>query len=82
MPKTKKKPSKTECLRKLLARERGATLPDLCKAAAWQEHSVRAFLSGVRKTAEVLKEQRGDGAISYRLAPEPAAIAAAAEPAA
>ncbi|WP_114226966.1 MULTISPECIES: DUF3489 domain-containing protein [Sphingomonas] len=76
MSKNKKKPSKSESLRKLLSRERGATVPELCKAAAWQEHSVRAFLSGVRKTVEVLKEQRGDGAISYRLAPapEPAAV--------
>lgn len=72
MPTTKKKPSKNEALRKLLTRERGATLPELCKAATWQEHSVRAFLSGVRKTAEVVKEQRGDGSISYRLAPVPA----------
>jgi hypothetical protein len=81
MPKTKKKPSKTEALRKLLTRERGATLPELCKAATWQEHSVRAFLSGVRKTAEVVKEQRSDGAISYRLMPPPADVTSA-EPAA
>ena len=81
MPKTKKKLSKTEALRKMLTRERGATLPELCKAAAWQEHSVRSFLSGVRKTAEVAKEQRGDGAISYRLVPAPAP-AIADEPAA
>ena len=80
MPKTKKKPSKSDSLRKLLVRERGATVPELCKAATWQEHSVRAFLSGVRKTAEVLKEQRSDGAISYRVmpAPEPAAAAESA----
>ncbi|WP_114228609.1 MULTISPECIES: DUF3489 domain-containing protein [Sphingomonas] len=76
MPKTKKMPSKSEILRKLLTRERGATVPELCKAAAWQEHSVRAFLSGVRKTAEVVKEQRSDGAISYRLVPKPAAVTA------
>jgi len=81
MPKTRKKPSKTENLRKLLIRERGATLAELCKAATWQEHSVRAFLSGVRKTAKVTKEQRGDGSISYRLAKEPE-IAKAEEPAA
>ena len=76
MPKTKNKPTKTAGLRKLLVRERGATMAELCKAATWQEHSVRAFLSGLRKTAEVVKEQRGDGSISYRLVPAPSAITA------
>ena len=54
---------------KLLRRGKGATLAELQDATAWQAHSVRAFLSGLRKKGQVLvKEQRKSGDTAYRLA--------------
>jgi hypothetical protein len=70
MPKLQKKPTKSAIVSKLLARDKGATLIELAKATAWKEHSVRAFLTGIRKKAILIKEQRGDGTLAYRLKPE------------
>lgn len=67
MPTTHKMPTKSATVTKLLSREKGATLTELVKATAWQEHSVRAFLSGLRKKSTLTKEQRSDGSIAYRL---------------
>ena len=41
--------TKSETIRKLLARKGGATITQLQAATAWQPHSVRAALSGLRK---------------------------------
>lgn len=68
MPQTK---SKAEIVRKLLSRGKGATLPEISKATTWQPHSCRAFLTGIRKTEVLVKEQRPDGALAYRLTPAP-----------
>ena len=60
---------KSVLVTKLLRRGKGATLPELQDATAWQPHSVRAFLSGLRKKGEVLvKEQRKSGDTAYRMA--------------
>ena len=54
---------------KLLRRGKGATLAELQDVTAWQPHSVRAFLSGLRKKGEVLvKEKRKSGDTAYRMA--------------
>ncbi len=37
------------------------------KSTGWKEHSCRAFLTGVRKTSKLLKEQRSDGKTAYRI---------------
>ena len=59
---------KSVLVTKLLRRGKGATLAELQDATAWQPHSVRAFLSGLRKKGEVLvKEQRKSGDTAYRL---------------
>lgn len=42
--------TKTAILRKLLSRKTGADLDALQSATGWQPHSVRAALSGLRKT--------------------------------
>ena len=62
-------PSKAALVEKLLARPRGVTTAELMGATGWQNHSVRAFLSGLRKKGRLLvKEARKTGDIAYRLA--------------
>ena len=77
MSKTKKPASKLAIVTKLLAREKGASLAEMARATGWKDHSIRAFLTGVRKKLSLVKEERSDGVTSYRLielvAPEPTA---------
>jgi hypothetical protein len=61
--------SKAAIVSKMLKRPKGATLGELGAATTWQAHSVRAFLSGLRKKGQVLvKEQRKSGEQTYRIA--------------
>lgn len=61
-------PTKSAMVIKLLSRGRGATVPELGSATNWQPHSVRAFLSGLRKKGTTLtKEERKDGERAYRI---------------
>jgi|SRR6478672_7101067 len=53
-----KKPSKSVTVTKMLSRGIGATVAEIMKSTGWKEHSCRAFLTGVRKTSKLLKEQR------------------------
>ncbi len=56
----------------LLSRTKGATLAEICKATNWKQHSVRAFLTGLRKKGFVLaREQRGDDGTVYRITRSP-----------
>jgi len=67
---TQKKPAtKAAMVTKILSREKGATLIEISKATGWQPHSCRAFLTGLRKKGGILKEQRGDGSLAYRVEP-------------
>lgn len=60
--------TKAATVAKLLSRNRGATLAEVMTATNWQSHSVRAYLSGLRKKGKVLiKEARKDGETSYRM---------------
>lgn len=79
-PQPKKAPAtKTALVCKLLARPRGATVPELMTATDWQNHSVRAFFTGLRKKGHTLaREERTSGELAYRLVPD-AAIEQAAE---
>jgi hypothetical protein len=67
MAKQIKKQSKTASVTKLLSRGNGATVAEIMKSTGWKEHSCRAFLTGVRKTSKLLKEQRPDGKTAYRI---------------
>lgn len=56
----------------LLSRSKGATLAEICKATEWQQHSVRAFRTGLRKKGYVLvREQRGKDGTAYRITQSP-----------
>ena len=70
--------SKSTAVTKLLGRARGATVTEMQTATGWQRHSVRAFLSGLRKAGRTLdKEERKSGETSYRLGAAPLADACA-----
>jgi hypothetical protein len=71
MAKQTKKPSKSASVTKMLSRGNGATVAEIIKATGWKEHSCRAFLTGVRKTNKLLKEQRPDGKTAYRIEAAP-----------
>lgn len=61
-------PTKSAAVIKLLSRGRGASMAELGSATGWQPHSVRAFLSGLRKKGTILaKEERKDGERGYRI---------------
>ena len=63
-------PTKAATVIKLLLRARGATPMELIAATDWQAHSVRAFLSGLRKKQRILvREARKSGEFAYRLEP-------------
>jgi Protein of unknown function (DUF3489) len=64
----KPEPSKSDIVKKLLSRKTGATIDELGAATNWQPHSVRAFLSGLRKKGSTItREERRDGAKAYRI---------------
>lgn len=69
MTRTKKPKTKSSTVTQMISRERGATVAELEKATGWKPHSVRAFLSGVRRTATLVKEERSDGRSAYRIVP-------------
>ena len=75
------KPTKAAIVGRLLSRPRGASLGDITAATGWQAHSIRAFLTGLRKKGVNLeREQRRDGATGYRIV-KPVAAITTAEPA-
>lgn len=62
-------PTKAAIVAKLLTRTKGATLAEIAKATDWQPHSCREFLTGLRNKGKALiKEQRTDSAVAYRIA--------------
>ncbi len=65
----KKATTKAAMVIRILSREKGATLLEMSKTTGWQPHSCRAFLTGLRKKCAILKEQRSEGSLSYRIAP-------------
>lgn len=76
MAKQAKKQSKSASVTKMLSRGNGATVAEIMKSTGWKEHSCRAFLTGVRKTSKLLKEQRPDGKTVYRIEAAPVEVPA------
>lgn len=61
-------PSKADHVIKLLSRAKGATTPELTEATAWQPHSCRAFLTGLRKKGHIIERQaRGQDGTAYKI---------------
>lgn len=76
------KPTKAAVVSRLLSRPRGASLGDITAATGWQAHSIRAFLTGLRKKGVNLeREQRRDGATGYRIVKVGAVMPTTAAPA-
>ena len=64
----KPEPKKSDTVKRLLSRKAGATIGELGAATNWQPHSVRAFLSGLRKKgSNISREERRNGANAYRI---------------
>jgi hypothetical protein len=59
--------TKAAMVNRILSREKGATVLEMAKATGWRPHSCRAFLTGLRKKSNVVKELRGDGKLAYRI---------------
>ena len=76
----KKAPAtKSAAVCKLLARPRGATVVELMTATGWQDHSVRAFFTGLRKKGlSLVREERTSGELAYRVVQEATVEEAAA----
>jgi len=69
-PATAKPQTKTSLFQKLLARDGGASLAELCAATGWLPHTCRAFLTGLRKRGQSPeKAKREDGVTFYHLPP-------------
>jgi hypothetical protein len=76
-----KPPSKSALVIKLLSRARGATASEIGEPTGWQPHSVRSYLTGLRKKGRsIVREQRKTGETAYRI--DGAATVSSAEAAA
>ena len=65
------KPTKIMKVEKLLRSPKGATIPQLQKSTAWQAHSVRAALTGLRKKGhQVQRSNDANGVATYRIIEE------------
>lgn len=53
--------TKLALMREMLERPAGAVLDELCSATGWQKHSVRAALSGLRKSGFTVERHAADG---------------------
>jgi hypothetical protein len=57
--------SKKATIEALVRRKGGAAIADLMAATGWQEHSIRAALTGLRKTGHTISRERDDGSATY-----------------
>jgi len=71
--------TKSATVTRMLAREKGATLEEIGKATGWQQHSCRAFLTGLRKKGAAVMKEEHDGKTTYRIETTAAQSEAAAK---
>ena len=68
-PNSPRRPSKKATIEALVRRREGAPISDLMAAIGWQEHSVRAALTGLRKAGHTVSRSRDAGGTArYRIA--------------
>ena len=68
-PNDQRRTSKKAAIEALVRRTEGAAIAELTAATGWQEHSVRAALTGLRKDRmEVSRSKDADGTSRYRIA--------------
>jgi hypothetical protein len=60
-------------LRKLLVRRCGATIPQIQQSFEWQPHTVRAAISKLRKTGDVVDRTETSKGSVFRISPTSAA---------
>lgn len=61
-----KKKTKRDKLASMLVRDKGATIDQMTKALSWQPHTVRAAMTGLRKSGYVIDSDKMDGIRTYR----------------
>jgi hypothetical protein len=68
-PDDQRRTSKKATIEALVGRKEGAAITELMTATGWQEHSVRAALTGLRKAGHVITRERlDDSGTRYRIA--------------
>jgi len=66
--------TKTAAVLEMLRRPEGATVPEIMAAMGWQPHSVRGFLSNLKRTGHAVdSRKREDGPRAYFLQAQPQA---------
>lgn len=63
---------KSKVVEQLLAREVGTSLDELTAATAWQPHSCRAFLTGLRKKGWAIERKKRDDGTTIWIGRTPA----------
>ena len=59
--------SKKERLHAILSRPEGATIEEMTQVTGWQKHSVRGFLSSLKKTGKSLSNEKENNERRYRI---------------
>ncbi len=62
--------TKSALVQKMLRAKQGASVAQICKATDWPAHTLRAFLSRLRKAGETIEREDADGGSRYRLSAE------------
>ncbi len=57
-PNAQRRTSKKSSIEALVRRDEGAAIDELMAATGWQEHSVRAALTGLRKAGHAITRER------------------------
>jgi hypothetical protein len=71
---TPPKPTKAATIEEMLRARRGASIAELGNATGWQDHSVRAALSGLRKAGYAVERRapaKPGAAARYRITATP-----------
>jgi hypothetical protein len=70
------RPSKLDLIRNLLSQPSGVTLNELASATGWQQHSVRAGMTGLRKQGHSIERSNVDGVTRFAITAQPATVVA------